>query len=481
MVRFGERQKAGSSHRLLKVEQLESRDLLSATAVSVPQTTLDEPALGIREREVTVRWGPYEVPAATEHGPAHFEKLDLFVDVPAELKNSFITGITPNLVDEEGNTINFSTGGMLHHAVLFNQFRADATNSGTLDGLLGERFFATGNEMSGAELPDGYGYYNGPLSPWHVAVELMNFTEAPKEMYLEFTFTYELASRRWRMNPEPVKPVWLDLDNGGDSQVSVPAGYSDTQADWVSTLSGDIVAIGGHLHDYGISVSTEQIDPDTGASRYLFTSTAGYAAGSPWAPVGPGAGTDAGHPAAHNVLSSSNPAYQAHIEEMTFDTDASFMHIDRGDILRLHTQYHVPEARDDVMGIMIAYVDVGGDRGERLSSAGPDDDSLSELWDRGWNFIRSEVLPRVPSTVEDILSNIGNSPLAGAVEDFINRLRGEDTPDHAPPSHVAQAAEFSWRDFAMGLFDRQASSQQPTERPRLSQAAIDLLMGSGLR
>ena len=51
------------------------------------------------------------------------------------------------------------------------------------------------------------------------------------------------------------KPLWLDIDGCGDSEYTVPVGYSDTTANWVSTVSGRMIAMGGHLHDLDITNS----------------------------------------------------------------------------------------------------------------------------------------------------------------------------------------------------------------------------------
>ena len=59
---------------------------------------------------------------------------------------------------------------------------------------------------------------------------------------------------------QPVTPMWFDIDGcgaapvpgdsiGGDSEYPAVDGYTDYHRSWTSTVSGRIVAIGGHFHD----------------------------------------------------------------------------------------------------------------------------------------------------------------------------------------------------------------------------------------
>jgi hypothetical protein len=50
-----------------------------------------------------------------------------------------------------------------------------------------------------------------------------------------------------------VKPVWLDIDQCGDSEYSIPAGFSDTHRDWTVNVPGKIVAALGHVHGHGVA------------------------------------------------------------------------------------------------------------------------------------------------------------------------------------------------------------------------------------
>ncbi len=62
----------------------------------------------------------------------------------------------------------------------------------------------------------------------------------------------------------PVLPMYVDVNNhiGGVTTFDVPAGKSTKSADFTFPLSGRLIGIGGHLHDYGVAVRFE--DAETG-------------------------------------------------------------------------------------------------------------------------------------------------------------------------------------------------------------------------
>lgn len=274
----------------------------------------------------TVRYGPYTIPGASGGEPGMLEnQLELWTAPPCT--NCYITGMQPDLVYPDGSTANVNNGAMLHHVVLASQFRSDPTCSGNLLGIAGERFFASGNERTNIEMPDGYGYRVNWWDRWNLIYDLMNMTPQPQEVYVEVTFTYESGL----FAADAVDPVWLDIDQCGDSLYSIPAGQSDTHWDWDVNVPGDVVAIGGHVHDDGVRI--EATNETTGES--ICDSVAGYG-GSP------------------EYIDMQGRERISSMSRCIEDPVAS---ISQGDTVRIHSIYDTDHAHDDVMGIMIAYVD----------------------------------------------------------------------------------------------------------------------------
>jgi hypothetical protein len=204
-------------------------------------------------------YGPYTIPAASGSTPGQLHNL-IDQSAPAPCTNCRITDIVPNLVDPSGNTVNLEQGLMLHHFVFINRERQDITCPSGLEGGLGERFFASGNERTDLHLPLNFGYENNTSSTWWMIYHLVNRNTAQKTVYLEVTFR-----TRPKALTQPATPAWLDIDNCGDSEYSIPTGYSDYHdpdnlpvggpysSDWTLPWDAHLLGIAGHLHDVDIT------------------------------------------------------------------------------------------------------------------------------------------------------------------------------------------------------------------------------------
>ena len=276
--------------------------LLSAdTAEAAPQTT-------------TVNWGPWTV--------GGFSDLSgFFFNLQKPCSDCYITGAVPSLEYDNGGgnwvTSNYVNGAMLHHFVIFNKARADTTCGPIFTPLgLGDRFFASGNERTVMDLPDGYGYYisanTPPSTNWDINLHIHNVGAASHSYRVAVTFTWQPAAD----NLHDLKSIWLDENNCSTSTYPVPAGYTDTHWDWTSNSEGRIITIGGHVHDFGSSVSAQK----TNTGEWLCASSGGYATGSafdPAAVASPPRPNDAGHPSDAVAVSPGDSTYVGHIEDMT--------------------------------------------------------------------------------------------------------------------------------------------------------------------
>lgn len=266
-----------------------------------------------------VRYGPYTVPAGTMSDPGMISnQLKLGVQRPCS--DCYITSFTPDLVYADGTKATMDTGAMLHHAVLASQWRKDATCGNSWLGLAGERFFASGNERTAISFPPGYGYRVRWYDSWNLLVDLMNHSTTAKTVYVQLKVTYRPA---WE-SVKPLKPVWLDIDQCGDSQYSIPAGYSDTHRDWTVNVPGKVVAMLGHVHGYGRAVeATNESKGGTSICRSVAT------------------------------LDPMDPTM---VQSMSTCTGDPLATLTTGQTIRLHSQYNSPQPANDVMGIMLGYI-----------------------------------------------------------------------------------------------------------------------------
>jgi len=278
------------------------------------------PASAQADYSKTVRYGPFTVPGGSEEMPGMKQAIRLAVSKPCS--ECYVTSFTPNLVYGDGSTADMDNGMMmLHHAVFASQWRSDATCSGSWLGLAGERFFASGDERSRVEFTtaDGYryGYRLHWYDQWNLLVDLMNMSTGDKEVYVAVTYTYRSAYDSVRA----VKPVWLDIDNCGDSEYSIPAGYSEKSWIWQSTIDGKVVGMVGHLHHTGQWIESTD---ETRNNRAICRSYA--------------------------------MEEMDHVVAMSPCTDSLPVRIWRGDKIRLTSAYNSDVPRNDVMGIMLGYV-----------------------------------------------------------------------------------------------------------------------------
>jgi hypothetical protein len=292
---------------------------LALGAVILFTLLCDAPAQAQTPATRSVWYGPFTIPAATDAGPGETGNQFRFA-VRRPCSDCYITSFTPDLVYSDGSSATMETGPMLHHAVFASLFKPDATCSGTLLGLAGERFFASGDERTAIALPTGFGYRVNWWDSWSLLVDLMNHSRAEKTVYLEVTYSTRPSSD----SINPVRPVWLDIDQCGDSEYSIPSGFSDTHWDWSVNVPGKVVFMAGHVHGHGIAVEA------TNESRGGRSICRSVATPDPLD--------------LHRVLDMSTCSGNLGV-------------IRQGETVRLHSEYNSSHAANDVMGIMLAYID----------------------------------------------------------------------------------------------------------------------------
>jgi hypothetical protein len=272
------------------------------------------PASAKEVKTATMLYGP--IPLAPGH-------LTAFVpNVPKPCSDCDVTGVKVDLVYNDGKSANLDTGVMLHHILLWQYGRPDSTcGPDTPVGMAGQRFFAAGNERTSGALPPGYAYHLGS-NAMNAYFDLVNHGTEVKMVSFRAKVTYVTGSKGMRR----VTPVWLDQNNCSlTSTYKAPAGPSNQVARWKSTITGTVVAAAGHVHDGGIK--TVLFNETTG--DHICTSRAGY---------------------------GKNPAYKGSVESMSVCIDEDLGSVREGEDLAIDTYYDLPEPRNDVMGIMLAYV-----------------------------------------------------------------------------------------------------------------------------
>jgi plastocyanin len=260
--------------------------------------------------------------------------------------DGFITRIKANLVRADGS-VPPSSQIMFHHGVWLNMSSQDASTNGVLP----ERFFAIGEEKTILTLPRGFGYPYRADDEWLLNHMIHNLTPRSDELY----FTYELdfipATSRAAARTRPVRPVWMDVQNGTlypvfdvlkgtgrhgrftyPTQARGVYGSGPRRNEWTVDRDGVLVATAGHLHSGGLW--NDLYLRRGGKQAHLFRSIAKY-----WEPAGP---------VSWDVsMTATRPGWRVKVR--------------KGDVLRTSVTYETRRAAwPESMGIMVAYM---ADRG----------------------------------------------------------------------------------------------------------------------
>ena len=178
------------------------------------------------------------------HTLSHFMRFDWPVD-------GWLRGFRVEMTDASGKPL---PGKLLHHLIGVNLDRRQLVYHAV------ERLFGWGSETDPVELPSGLAV---PLKDGeHLGMYAMFDNETGKdvEAYLRLTIPYVSTSDGSR--PKAVLPLYIDVNNviGGTTTFDVPPGKSKHSFDFELPTSVRVLAVGGHMHDYGESVSLEDAE-----------------------------------------------------------------------------------------------------------------------------------------------------------------------------------------------------------------------------
>ena len=216
----------------------------SATAAPVLRVMVDSVA-----RRVILIAGPFDIPAAMpgmegmehsmHHEHAHADLLRLSWPV-----DGYLTGTAMDVRDASGKPI---PSALVHHTNMTNFDRRQLIYPEF------EVLFAMGQGTTSIQLPRGVGV---PLPMGeHLGLSIVWHNETGvlvSGAMLRLTMSYALK-RDIRV---AVLPFYVDVSNvaGGANSFDIPAGRSRQEYRFTLPVSGRLIAVGGHLHDHGVSL-----------------------------------------------------------------------------------------------------------------------------------------------------------------------------------------------------------------------------------
>jgi hypothetical protein len=301
--------------------------------------------------KVTVRYGPYTIPAATPTRMGMLQNNFAF-NVEKPCTNCYITSMQAGLLTADGQSANVDKGLWLHHMVMMDTSKADLCGW-----PLGQRFFSSGNERTPVNAGGPYAYPQTGAPNWTLIYDLMNMNAQAKQVYITVEFGYSPISTP---NVRPITPLWLDVA-GCISGSAVPARpgqvFTLRSTPVVSQNVGKLIGIGGHIHDGGINLLVKKNGQVICDSRATYGGTPEYIEGP-------------------TSLEMPGMAHLSQMSRCQGPREAPVTSIARGDSFVIEANYDMTPtgpggghdhgggggtapAPHPVMGIAIGYLDIG--------------------------------------------------------------------------------------------------------------------------
>jgi hypothetical protein len=314
----------------------------TTTSPTAPAPTTPPTPPGVAPTSVTVRYGPFTIPATTAGGDHSMGMIHnaIATNVQRPCTNCYITSMQAGLTDLNGTSVNIDKGLWLHHMVLFDASKQDVTCPSRGPGLLGQRFFSSGNERTLTATGGPYGYPQGANARWNLIYDLMNMTAQARQVYITVTFEHVPVDTP---GFKEITPVWLDINQCGNSER--PAQTGQYSYDYTLTMPrpGKMIGIGGHLHDGGTNLTIEH-------NGELVCDSVPTYGGDPAYIEGP----DSLHMPGTPHISAMSTCQGTEAEPVAT--------VDAGDRLKLTANYdstkHMQMHGEAVMGIAIGYFDM---------------------------------------------------------------------------------------------------------------------------
>jgi hypothetical protein len=219
-----------------------------ATASAV--TAQDEPLLSVRnngaQQELIFELGPLHLEAGADHGHVTQPRAQA-IALPI---SGYLHGFTTEMIDAAGNII---PSVMLHHVNIIAPQRRE------LFSQIMQRVGAAGSETGPVLVPKFLGY---PIEAGDSLLFTAMFHNPTDQSYhnarLRIRMRYT-ADKAW--HPQwAIQPFYMDvMPPAGVHAYDLPPGRSEQSWEGKPAVDGRILALGGHLHKYGIALRLENV------------------------------------------------------------------------------------------------------------------------------------------------------------------------------------------------------------------------------
>jgi hypothetical protein len=216
-------------------------------------------AVDSSKHELTITAGPYDLPNMPPMDDHAMMDLGMSHDTPVQHfawpLDGWFRGFRVDVVDAKGQAL---PRHVIHHLIMVNFSRRQLLYPAA------ERLMGAGTETDEeVSVPKTIGVPMTPGMKLGMYVAWHNDTGKELEgVFLKVTMLWTPKNQ----NPRPVNsmPIYMDvnLTVGGSNTFDVPPGKSSKAYEFSLPVGGRLLGVGGHMHDYGVSVRLE--DAETG-------------------------------------------------------------------------------------------------------------------------------------------------------------------------------------------------------------------------
>ncbi|MGE0353020.1 MAG: hypothetical protein AB7I33_12885 [Gemmatimonadales bacterium] len=228
---------------------------LTATAARAqdPMTTV---TIDSSRHEVIITTGTYNLPnmppmenhAMMDMGASHDTPLSRFT-WPVD---GWFRGFRIEALDKAGNPL---PRHIMHHMIMVNFDRRQLLYHAV------ERLMGVGTETEDASIPKSIGVPLKAGTDLGMYVAWHNDTGRDLD---DVTLRVVMLYMPTNQNPRPLDalPIYMDvnLTVGGTNTFDVPAGLSTKAWEFTMPISGRLLGVSGHMHDYGVKVVLQDVE-----------------------------------------------------------------------------------------------------------------------------------------------------------------------------------------------------------------------------
>lgn len=219
---------------------------LASAAPALAQAPLLTLRQNIEQQELIFEIGPLHLAANADHGSITQPKAQA-VALPV---TGYLHGFTTEMIDAQGAPI---PSVLLHHVNIIAPQRRE------LFSQIMQRVGAAGSETGSVLVPRVFGY---PVNQGDSLLFTAMFQNPTDKSYhnarLRIRMRYS-AERSWYPRLS-VQPFYLDvMPPAGGHAYDLPPGRSSKSWEGKPAIDGRIIALGGHLHKYGVVLRLENV------------------------------------------------------------------------------------------------------------------------------------------------------------------------------------------------------------------------------